>query len=111
YEAFRQDRAAPVAIRKQSSLAEGIAIAEPVRGAQILSAVRRSGGTFLVVSEAEIHAALKMVARQGHYIEPTSAAVIAGVEQYLRSGASEKIIVTAFTGHGLKATETMMKIS
>jgi threonine synthase len=110
YEAFRQDREQPVRIEKQPSLAEGIAIAEPVRGAQMLAAVRQSGGVFLSVGEAEIHAALQMVARQGHYIEPTSAAIIAGVEQYLRSGAAEDTIVTAFTGHGLKATEMVMKM-
>jgi threonine synthase len=111
FEAFRQQRAQPVAIQQQVSLAEGMAIAEPVRGAQALAAVRQSGGTILAVSEAEIQAALKMVARQGHYIEPTSAALIAGVEQYARSAAPAEVIVTAFTGHGLKATETMMKMS
>jgi threonine synthase len=53
--------------------------------------------------------------RQGHYIEPTSAAAIAGIKKYLRqrrqeekqaSGAGE-IIVSAFTGHGLKAGSKM----
>jgi threonine synthase len=110
FEAFVQDRNEPVKIEKQPSLAEGIAIAEPVRGAQMLAAVRQSGGMFLAVSEAEIQAALKTVARQGHYIEPTSAAIIAGVEKHVQSGADEDTIVTAFTGHGLKATETLMKI-
>jgi threonine synthase len=98
----------PVKIDKQPSLAEGIAISKPVRGAQMLSAVRQSGGTFLKVSEADIYAALNMAARQGFYIEPTSAAIIAGAEQYVRSGADEETIVTAFTGHGLKATEKLM---
>jgi threonine synthase len=111
FEAFIQGRDEPVPVDKQPSLAEGIAIAEPVRGSQMLSAVRQSGGTFLVVSEAEIRAALQMVARQGHYIEPTSAAIIAGVEQYIKQGADEDTLVTAFTGHGLKATETIMKMS
>lgn len=110
FEAFHQDRSEPVKIDKQDSLAEGIAISNPVRGAQMLSAVRQSGGTFLKVSEADIYAALNMVARQGFYIEPTSAAIIAGAEKYIRSGADEETIVTAFTGHGLKATETVLKL-
>jgi threonine synthase len=110
FEAFVQGRDEAVPVEQQPSLAEGIAIVHPVRGAQMLAAVRQSGGTFLVVSEAEISAALQRVARQGHYIEPTSAAIIAGVEQYVRTGADEDTIVTAFTGHGLKATETMMKM-
>ena len=34
--------------------AEGIASAEPVRGAEVLRAVRETGGGFVAVSEVEI---------------------------------------------------------
>ena len=107
--AFEQGLENAVAIQKRETLAEGIAITQPVRGAQILRAVRESGGTFITVSEATIKAALLEVIRMGFYIEPTSAAIIAGVMQYASSAPSDEQIVTVFTGHGLKATEKMLK--
>ncbi len=111
YAAFEQgsDRAERVPTRE--TLAEGIAIAEPVRGPQILSAVRETGGTFLAVSEAEITQALVEMTRQGYYIEPTAAATIAAAKQYTRAAAGDEVIVTVFTGHGLKSTEKMLKLA
>jgi threonine synthase len=48
--------------------------------------------------------------RRGFYIEPTSAATIAGVLKYVdRAGPAEEI-VSVFTGHGLKATEKMLSL-
>ena len=98
-------------IEKSDTLAEGIAIATPVRGMQILEAVQTSGGELLTVKDEEIVESLRAVSRRGYYIEPTSAAVTAGVAQYLRSAAQDERIVTVFTGHGLKATEKMMKLA
>ncbi len=99
------------AIVKRDTLAEGIAIATPIRGMQIVEAVRDSGGEFITVSEEEIVESLKTIARQGFYIEPTSAATTAGVSKYVASAGSEETIVSTFTGHGLKATEKMMKLA
>ncbi len=92
-------------VEQQPTLAEGIAIARPVRGPQIVQAVRASGGTFLVVTEAEIKASLVEMSRQGFYIEPTSAATTAGVSQYLSQARADECIVSVFTGHGLKKGE------
>lgn len=97
-------------IEKKDTLAEGIAIAEPVRGMQILQAVRETGGTFLTVSEAEIIASLKEMARQGAYIEPTAAAATAAAARYTKTGTDSETIVTVFTGHGLKSTDKLEKI-
>ena len=92
------------------TLAEGIAIAEPVRGPQILDAVRETGGAFLTVSEREIVAALRLVCARGHYIEPTSAAAVAGAIRYAGSAPKDERIVSVFTGHGLKTTEKMLAL-
>ena len=70
-------------IQKQDTLAEGIAIAEPIRGPQILKAVENSGGAFLEVEEEEIKEALIELARKGFYVEPTAAATIAAIPKYL----------------------------
>jgi threonine synthase len=47
---------------------------------------------------------------QGFYIEPTSAAAIAGLQKYVKGLASDEVIVSVFTGHGLKATAKMLKL-
>lgn len=91
------------------TLAEGIAIAAPVRGNQIMEHVRQSGGHFITVSEQEIEDALLLCGRMGHYIEPTSAAAIAGLRKYLQHSGDEKV-VSLFSGHGLKSTDKIRKI-
>jgi threonine synthase len=108
--AFRENRDTVPKITKRDTVAEGIAIAEPVRGAQIIDAVRNSGGDFLAVGNAEIKEALRDVCKKGYYVEPTSAAAIAGLATYMNRASADEVIVSVFTGHGLKATETMMKL-
>lgn len=103
YEAFIDNLRENACIEKQPTIAEGIAVAEPVRGSQIVRAVRESGGWFIAVDEAEIQAALHAMWRQGFYIEPTAAAAMAGVSRYLREHALDEVIVSTLTGHGLKA--------
>ena len=94
-------------IRTGETLAEGISIARPVRGKQILEAVRKTGGTFVTVSDEEIISALKLVASEGFYVEPTAGATIAGLCKWMPMSSPDERIVTAFTGHGLKSTEKM----
>jgi threonine synthase len=97
-------------LQSRETLAEGIAIAEPVRVSQMLAAVRESGGTVLAVEEEEIVHALRIVCAQGFYIEPTAAATIAGLLRYLSGASRHERIVTVFTGHGLKSTEKLLSL-
>ena len=99
------------AMPKKDTLAEGIAIAEPVRGKQIIQAVKDTGGHFIMVNEDEIRTALLEMCRQGYYIEPTSAATIAGIKKYLQSQEKTERVVSVFTGHGLKASEKIAHIA
>ncbi len=110
YHAYRKNMSEASPVETKETLAEGIAIARPIRGRQIIDAVRQTGGEFLVVSEDEIVKSLLEVCRQGYYIEPTSAATIAGVRKYLPDSRQGEVIVSVFTGHGLKATEKMVKL-
>ena len=66
-----------------NSIAEGIAIVNAPRSEQIIDAVIKTNGTFLKVTEDEIKNTWKKMAQTGFYIEPTSAATIAGVEKYI----------------------------
>jgi len=111
FRAYQQNLKEIPTIEKLDTLAEGIAIAAPVRGEQILSEVRCSGGHFLTVREDEIKTALIEACRMGFYIEPTAAATIAGLKQFLETNMDDKTIVSVFTGHGLKTTEKMLKLA
>ncbi|MCP4581124.1 MAG: pyridoxal-phosphate dependent enzyme [candidate division Zixibacteria bacterium] len=111
YEMFRNGLNETPSISVYNTVAEGIAIAEPIRGEQIIEAVVKSKGDFLIVTEDEIGKSLMNVCQRGFYIEPTAAATIAGLEKYLLDSSGDELIVTAFTGHGLKSTDKMMKIT
>jgi len=74
-----------------------------VRGKQIIWAVKASNGDVVAVNEREIRSALKEMHGHGYYIEPTAAVAIAGIKKYLKELKSHEIIVSVFTGHGLKA--------
>jgi threonine synthase len=109
-QAWSQNQDDIPAIQKKETLAEGIAIAAPIRGRQIVQAVRRSGGEFITVSDAEVKTALKSLCGRGYYIEPTSAAAAAGVEKYLAAHPRDELVVSVFTGSGLKTTEKMLAL-
>ena len=90
-----------------TTIAEGIASSKPTRVREVLHAVRNSGGSIVAVSEDEIVSALGALARQGLYVEPTSAAAAAGLRQLFKEGAiaPEQTTVLVLTGSGLKASE------
>jgi threonine synthase len=98
-EALRQrlDHAAPVV--KQSSVAEGISLAHPIRDAEILRAIRETGGDAIAVSDADTLAARLELARLGLYVEPTSAVVGAALKRLALTG----VVVAVLTGSGLKS--------
>jgi threonine synthase len=105
YQAFKKGWMETPLIEKKETIAEGIAITKPVRGRQILKVIRETGGEILAVNEKEIRIALKEMGRKGHFIEPTSAATIAGLKKYLEKNKNKDIVVSTLTGIGLKATE------
>lgn len=92
----------PVAVAP--TVAEGIAIARPPRGAEVLDAVRASGGELVTVTDAEVVEAQADLARRGLYVEPTSAA---GWAAMLRPGwsgqASSGGALVVLTGAGSKS--------
>lgn len=108
-QAFANNETNYVNVITQPTLAEGIAIAKPIRGNQMLQYVRQSNGTFITVTETEIKAAWKDCAAKGFYIEPTSAATIAGLIKYMEGYPNEEII-SLFSGHGLKSTDKIMQM-
>ncbi|MEY2436344.1 MAG: threonine synthase, partial [Acidimicrobiaceae bacterium] len=82
----------------EGTVAEGIAIAAPPRGSQILAAVRETRGDVVTVTDEEVLAAQDALARQGLYVEPTAAVPAAAVRQ-VDDGAT---VAIPLSGAGLK---------
>ena len=96
-------------LRTSDTIAEGIAIAEPMRARQIIDIVRETEGVVVTVSDEEIEIALVDACRQGWYVEPTSASALAALRTYPLSEG--ETIVAPLTGHGLKSTEKLLQLA
>jgi threonine synthase len=88
------------------TIAEGTAIAQPIRLPECLDALRRSDGGAVLCEEEEIREAALSLARRGFYVEPTCAQAAAGFAQLRASGAiaERETTVLVLTGTGLKST-------
>ncbi len=93
-----------------NTVAEGIAVAEPVRGKQILAAVRRSNGFCMSINDDEVNSALIDLWRDGIYVEPTAAVSVAAALKQSSSIGSDRIEVSILTGHGLKSRPATNKM-
>ncbi|GAB1641267.1 threonine synthase [Krasilnikovia sp. MM14-A1259] len=93
----------------QATVAEGTAIARPVRDREVLHAVRASGGDMAAVAEADIGPATAELAHRGLYAEPTSAIVVPAIREFRRRGALRNgdTIVAVLTGSALKASDAI----
>jgi threonine synthase len=98
--AFQDGRVEPAVIAPEPTIAEGIAIARPARGTQILTAVRATGGIVTSVSDEQVRAAHAGLARAGLYVEPTGAACWAALSAGL---VGEGEAVAPLCGSGLKS--------
>jgi threonine synthase len=73
--AWRDGAAEPAEVDAGETAAEGIAVPRPPRGAQILQAIRASGGCAVTVPEETIPLAQSELGRRGLFVEPTAALV------------------------------------
>jgi threonine synthase len=89
------------------SIAEGLAIAQPVRGRRLLQALRETNGACVTVSEEDILAAQHELALKGLYVEPTSAAAPAALATVAGWAAPGDKIVIPLTGSGLKGAPVL----
>jgi threonine synthase len=105
--AIRNGQAMPVEVPGKGTIAEGIAIARPARGAQILAAIRDTRGTIVTVTDDQVRAAHADLGRAGLYVEPTAAVCWAALQGGLidapaRTGNGPRV-VAPLCGNGLKA--------
>lgn len=94
------------------TIAEGTAIAQPIRLPEVLGTLRETRGGAVMLSEGEIAAATLELARLGVYVEPTSAQAGAAFGKLLATGAvtAEQTTVLVLTGSGLKATPRIAEL-
>jgi threonine synthase len=102
----------PVAVDIRPTIAEGTAIARPIRLQEVLGALTETEGAAVTLTEEEIAAATLHLAAIGLYVEPTCAQVAAAFGKLLESGAvsPEETTVLVLTGTGIKATAVIAEM-
>ena len=93
---------------KTATIADGIAVGDPINGTMALRDVSRSRGDFVIVSDAAILQAVQTLLTKGGILaEPAGAAAFAGLEQGLTSGliSHDETVVVLVTGTGMKTLQ------
>lgn len=92
-------------VDKPETIATAIRIGKPARGEQALEAAGESKGKIIAVSDEEILSAQKILAGEGIWVEPASAAGVAGLiaesSRPTFEAKGQKVVVVC-TGHGMK---------
>jgi threonine synthase len=93
------------AVDQPETVATAIRIGRPARGEQALQAAEESGGSIIAVSDDVILNMQRRLAAEGVWVEPASAAGLAGLAAQVAAGKLDlrsKRVVAVCTGHGLK---------
>ena len=99
-------------VEQPETIATAIRIGRPARGEQALEAAEESNGRIIAVSDDAILKAQKLLAANGVWVEPASAAGIAGLAHELNKGTLDlkgKTVAAVCTGHGLKDPDIITK--
>jgi threonine synthase len=106
--AFERGEARSQFWEKAHTAASGLRVPKPLGDFLILDAVRKSGGTAIAVSDAElIDAGIKLASEEGIFVAPEGAACLPALEKLFASGflkRNERIVIYN-TGAGLKYLE------
>jgi threonine synthase len=109
---FQAAGAAPIVnnapVARPSTIATAIRIGNPASWKQAVAARDASGGSIESVTDKQILEAYRFVARnEGVFVEPASAASVAGLLQQHAAGTlqSGSLVVCTVTGNGLKDPE------
>lgn len=112
---FQAAGAAPLVSGKPvdapETIATAIRVGNPASWKLAIAARDESGGRISAVSDEEIlHAQRELAAREGVFVEPASAAGVAGLLKAVGADeveAGQQIVITV-TGHGLKDVDTAL---
>ncbi|MDK2979911.1 MAG: threonine synthase [Chloroflexota bacterium] len=92
-------------VDQPETIATAIRIGRPARGEEAVTAASESHGRIIAATDDEILAAQKLLAASGIWVEPASAAGLAGLIKEVDAGnldLSGKKVAIVCTGHGLK---------
>ena len=92
-------------VENPETIATAIRIGKPARAEGALQAAEQSEGRIIAVSDEEILSMQRRLAGEGIWVEPASAAGLAGLQTEIKAGKldpKKKLIVAVCTGHGLK---------
>jgi len=113
---FQAAGAAPIyenrVIDEPRTVATAIKIGNPASWGPAVEAVKDSRGFIDIVTDEEILRAYRMLAREeGIFMEPASAATVAGLVKIVKAGRVEagSTLVLTLTGHGLKDPDTALE--
>ncbi|MDQ1603910.1 MAG: threonine synthase [Actinomycetota bacterium] len=112
---FQAAGAAPIVnghrVEAPETVATAIRIGDPAGWAGAVAARDESGGVIEAVTDDEILAAQRLLsASEGVFVEPASAASVAGLLKRREAGLLDpgQLVVATVTGNGLKDTETAL---
>ena len=96
----------PLVSRPARIMADGIAVAAPVRWRELVDDARGGAISIVAAPDGAIPAALQRLGACGLYVEPTSAVVLTEYERSLENGEPAGATVLILTSSGLKANVT-----
>jgi threonine synthase len=112
-DAYRTQSHAITPIQEPKTFAVDIKVGNPSLGQRALMAIRESKGTAIAVSDSEILAAIRLLAKtEGIFAEPSAASTIAGLKKLVKHEqiAKDEKIVCVITGSGLKDPSVIEKL-
>lgn len=112
-EAYRNQSNEIKPVSEPKTLAIDIKMGNPFLGKPALMAIRESKGTAIAVSDREILAAIRLLAKtEGIFAEPSAASTIAGLQKLIKLGkiARDEVVVCVITGSGLKDPSIIEKL-
>ena len=103
---FQSEGSAPlvnnIIVKNPETIATAIRIGDPVNREKAKKVRKESKGDFQSVTDKEIITAYKLLAKEGIFCEPASAASVAGLIKNKNRIQKESTIVCVLTGNGLK---------
>jgi threonine synthase len=99
-------------VEKPETACTAIRIGKPARGEQALEAAEQSNGRIIAVSDEQILLMQRRLAASGVWVEPASAAGLAGLARELHEKKIDlhgKRVVGVCTGHGMKDPDIIAK--
>ena len=112
--AYKQGEKDILPVKAPKTVAEGLAVGAPPKGQLVFEALRKTKGLAETVSDAEtLETARTLAAREGLFVEVSSAPSVAGAIKLIQAGVIDKKdrVVCEMTGTGLKSHAEYAKMA